>query len=120
MLKPIPYKILSQNGIIKVPNGVDKWQNPTYTECEINHIHLQNTNEVRKSKDNTEVVLTSVLFIDARLSTPRYDLTNMADTAQANGSDLKITIDGIEYTVQTVDALPDDEGKLHHWELGLI
>ena len=120
MLKPIPFRILSQNAEIKVASSVDEWQKVTYTTYTILHVHLQNTNEVRKTTNNTEVVLTSILFIDGRLSSPQYDFNKLENISQENGSDMKAMVDGITYTVQSVDAVPDDTGQMHHWELGLI
>lgn len=32
----------------------------------------------------------------------------------------RIEINGISYTLVSVDAVPDDRGRLHHYELGLV
>ena len=48
---------------IKVCTGVDAWQKPTWQETTVRNVHIQNTNEVRKSTNNTEVVLLSLIHI---------------------------------------------------------
>ena len=68
MLRPIPQSLLGDLAIIKVCTGMDAWQKPVWQDYEVSRVHLQNTNEVKKTKENTEVVLRSTLFIDARLS----------------------------------------------------
>ena len=120
MLKPIPSRILRSTATVKVCNGVDSYQNQTYTEYTINKVHLQPTNEIRKTQDNTECVLRSVLFVDAKTSTPFIDWCALFQTAHRNLGDMRVIVRGEEYTVQSVDALRDDTDTLHHWEVGLV
>ena len=40
--------------------------------------------------------------------------------AALQDSDVRVIIRGIEYTVQSVDALRDDTDLLHHYEIGLV
>lgn len=107
---------------------MDAWQNAqnpqTYT---VQPVHLQNTNETRKTKDNTEVVLRSVLFIDGRLSQPVLDYDALAQQSQAAGKPLRCTVSNAagevygEYDVVTVDPVPDVPAtRVHHIELGLV
>ena len=70
MLRPIPRRILSDNAILKIPTSIDIYQNPRYETYNMNNIHVQNTNQVIKNTENTEVVLRAVLFFDCRLSNP--------------------------------------------------
>lgn len=120
MLQPIPKRILTKTATISVPTGVDSWQKPTYTTTTVYYTHLQNTNEVRKTKDNTEIVLRSILFIDVKISTPSLDYLALERTAETNNHDMKVTVDSVDYKVQIVDAVPDDTGATHHYELGLV
>jgi hypothetical protein len=105
---------------VKVCSGVDLYQNQTYTEYTVNKVHLQPTNEIRKTVDNTECVLRSVLFVDAKTSTPALDWCALLQTAHANKGDMRVIVRGEEYTVLTIDALRDDTDGLHHYEVGLV
>lgn len=120
MLKPIPSRILRSTATVKVCSGVDHYQNQTYTEYTVNKVHLQPTNEIRKTADNTDCVLRSVLFVDARTSTPSLDWCALLQTAHENQGDIRVIVRGDEYTVLTVDALRDDTDRLHHFEVGLV
>ena len=120
MLKPIPSKILRSTATIKVCSGVDAYQNQTYTEYTVKRVHLQPTNEIRKTQTNTDCVLRSILFVDARTSTPFLDYYALLQTAHNLGGDVRVVVRNEEYTVLTVDALRDDSDRLHHFELGLM
>ena len=120
MLRPIPARILTHSATLKQCTGIDVWEAPTYTDTELTHICVQPSHETRMDNTNTEVALTSVAFIDARLSTPRgFDFQAAQDASEANGAPLALIYGGRHYTVLTVDALCDDTGAYHHTELGL-
>lgn len=119
MLKPIPSKILKTAATVKVCNGVDRYQNQTYTEYALKRVHLQPTNEIRKTQDNTEINLRSILFVDARTSTPHLDWCALLQTAHTNFGDIRVVIRSVEYTVISVDELRDDTDTLHHYEISL-
>lgn len=120
MLKPIPSRILRSTATVKVCKAVDLYQNQTYDEYTVNKVHLQPTNEIRKTQDNTECVLRSILFVDAKTSTPLLDWCALFQTAHNNRGDMRVIVRGEEYTVLSVDALRDDTDQLHHFEVGLI
>lgn len=120
MLKPIPSKILKSTATVKVCNGVDMYQNPSYTEYTVQRVHLQPTNEVRKTQSDTECVLRSILFVDAHTSTPQLDWCALLRAAHDVEGDMRVVVRGVEYTVFTVDELRDDTDGLHHWEVGLV
>ena len=120
MLKPIPSKILKSTATVKVCSGVDMYQNQTYTEDSVKRVHLQPTNEIRKTQSNTEVVLRSILFVDAHTSTPVLDWCALLRQAHDLDGDMRVVVRGVEYTVLTVDELRDDTDGLHHWEVGLV
>lgn len=120
MLAPIPRQILTDSMTLFVPTGIDVYQNPTGDTYTVANVHLQNTNEIRRTATNSEVVLRSLLFVDARQSSPSLDYVALARAAQAVGAQMTTTMNGVLYTVKTVDAVPDDTGKTHHWELGLV
>ena len=127
MLRPIPGVLLSDNVTIKVCTGTDIWQKPTWDEYQVSKVHLQDTNEVRKTKENTEVLLRSILFIDGTRSTPHLDYRGLAIQSEAAGKPLRAVVssfDGTllgEFEVLSVDVLPDVPAiRVHHIELGMV
>lgn len=119
MLKPIPAKIMRTTITVKACTGTDRYQKPTYTEYTVKKVHLQPTNEIRKTADNTDCVLRSLLFVDKQHSTPFLDWDALAKTAHDLSGDVKVVCHGEEYTVFIVDKLKDDTDCFHHWEIGL-
>ena len=119
MLRPIPAKIMRSEATVKACTGKDFYQNQEYTEYTVKKVHLQPTNELRKTAVNTSNVLRAVLFVDKRHSTPSLDWMGLFLTAQQNAGDIKVTVRGVEYTVFSVDELRDDTDNFHHWEIGL-
>ena len=120
MLKPIPAKILKSTATVKVCNGVDRYQNQTYTEYALKRVHLQPTNEIRKTQDNTDITLRAILFVDAHTSTPFLDWCALFRDAHVNLGDMRVIVREVEYTVIGVDELRDDTDNLHHWEVSLV
>ena len=118
-LRPIPAKILRSTATVKACVGLDRYQNQTFNVYTVKRVHIQPTNEIRKTADNTDCVLRSILFVDGRHSTPALDWWALFNTAHENGGDIKVTIRNQEYTVFTVDELRDDTDCFHHWEIGL-
>lgn len=126
MLSPIPRSILRDTLTLYVPQSFDQYQNPvnvsTYT---VNNVHLQIDNSTIKRSDNSEVMLRGILFVDARLSCPRLDYEELQEAVQAAGGVMTCRVTdrrgktSKEMTILAVDALPDDEDNLHHWELGV-
>ena len=119
MLKPIPAKIMRSTAMVKACTGMDFYQNQSYTEYTLKKVHLQPTNELRKTASNTSNVRRAVLFVDKRHSTPSLDWNSLFLAAQAVAGDIKVTVRGITYTVFSVDELRDDTDCFHHWEIGL-
>ena len=119
MLKPIPSKILRSTATVKVCTGTDMYQNQTYATYTVHHVHLQPTEQIIKTKDNTDKQLSSVLFVDVRHSSPTLDWRALLEQAHDNGGDMRVIVRGIEYTALTADGLRDDTDRLHHWEIGL-
>ena len=119
MLRPIPAKIMRSTATVKVCTGVDRYQNQTFSEYTVHKVHLQPTNELKKTDVNTSNVLRAVLFVDRRHSTPELDWLALFQQSQRLAGDIKIIVRGIEYTVFSVDELRDDTDTFHHWEIGL-
>ena len=118
MLRPIPAQILRSTATVKACTGLDRYKNPVYEVYTVERVHIQPTNEIRKTPTNTDCTLRSLLFADAKRSTP-LDWWGLFTTAHDMGGDLKVVVRGVEYTVFTVDELRDDTDTFHHWEIGL-
>ena len=119
MLRPIPAKIMRSTATVKCCTGIDRYQNQTYETYTVKKVHLQPTNELKKTAVNTSNVLRAILFADRRNSTPDLPWMPLFLTAQKYAGDIKIIVRGIEYTVFSVDELRDDTDCFHHWEIGL-
>lgn len=119
MLRPIPAKIMRSTATVKCCTGIDRYQNQTYETYTVKKVHLQPTNELKKTAANTSNVMRAVLFVDRRHSTPNLDWMNLFKIAQEIPGDIKVTVRGIEYTVFTVDELMDDTDCFHHYEISL-
>lgn len=132
MLSPIPCRILTDTVTFYVPGGFDEYQTPTgETQIEISHVHLQADNVTRRQSTNAsgynnEVTLSGILFIDSRYSQPLPDLEALQRQTQERGGvmtcEVQTRLGGLQgpFTVLIVDALPDDEGRLHHYEIGVV
>ena len=119
-MKPIPPSLLKDTATVKVCTGVDGYQNQTYTEYTAERVHIQPTNEIRKTQDNTECTLRSILFVDAQLSRPSLDWAALLRGAHEVQGDMRVVCDGDEYTVVGCDKLKYKNNELHHWEIALI
>ena len=127
MLRPIPSRLLRDLVTIKVCTGMDAWQNPDWDDYIVSNVHLQNSNEVRKSKDNTEVVLRAILFIDSVRSVPALDYGALMDQSEAAGKPMCCIVQDAlgnisgDFEVILVDLVPDvPANRIHHVELGLV
>ena len=119
MLRPIPAKILRSTATVKVCNGVDMYQNQTYTTYTVRKVHLQPTERIVKTVSNTDQQLSSILFVDVRHSSPALNWAALLHEAHDKGGDVRVTVRGIEYTVAVVDLLRDDTDNPHHWEISM-
>lgn len=127
MLAPIPRRMLQSSAVFHVPTAIDGYQKPTaVTDYAVAHVHIQADDVTIRTSQNTEVQLRGTLFVDAKFSAPAYDYEALQQTAHAAGGVMTVTVTDRHgaasgpYTVLTVDGLPDDEDRLHHWELGLV
>ena len=127
----MPWRILTDTLKLYVPTGFDRYQKPTNTETyTISHIHCQADNITRyvntqSSGMDTEVTLKGVVFIDARHSRPVPDIEALQEATQKLGGVMTCEIISASgstsgpYNILTVDALPNDNGRLHHYEIGV-
>jgi hypothetical protein len=117
---PIKASVLRSTATVKVCNGTDIYQNQTYTEYTVQRVYVQPTEEIVKTMDNTDQRLKSILFVDARRSSPALDWHALFQSAHDKGGDVRVVIRDVTYTVASVDGLRDGTDTLHHWEIGLV
>ena len=110
----------------KAPTSFNVYQEAQYEETTVKHVHIQNANDIKFSTDNTEVTLSAIIYVDARISKPSLDYSKMEYEAERIGGTCKATIthrtgaESGEFTVKTVEAIPDDTGAIHHYEIGVV
>lgn len=130
-IKRFPRRPFRDTLVLSVPAGFDEYQKPlTPTEYTVYNVHLQACNQTKRTGDrnsyNNEVVLKGKVWVYPLYSTPHYDYIALQAATQAAGGVMTCTVttkDGSShgpFTILTVDALPDDEDNLHHFELGLV
>lgn len=126
MLAPIPSAMLKDSAVFHVPVSMDEYQKPVYDDMPVEHVHIQNCNQVYHGANDEQIRLNSILFVDGRKSLPVYDYMAIMASAQAVGADITVTVteangNSSEYTVVKVDACPDVPAtKIHHTEIGLV
>ena len=120
MLGTIPPRILTHNCTLEVCTGHDAYRMPVWQSHSVTRVHFQPGAFTRKTRENTEVALQGILFVDARLSSPKLDWFALSRQSEEAGESLRVTVNGNVYTVLSVDALPDDTGRLHHFEVSLV
>ncbi len=127
MLRPIPPRLLNDTVVLKIPAEKDDWQNPIYKEVRINRVHLQSAHNITKSKDNTEVLLSAILFIDCKLSYPKADIDCLQNYSEKNGGNMRAVVYNArgqkvgDFSVMTVDGITDyPSTQNHHIEVGLV
>ena len=126
-LSPIPARMLHDSATFYVVKSMDRYQEKTYDEYPVSHVHLQNASDVIIGPDNTEVQLKAMLFVDCKKSTPVLDLYTLQKTSLANGDTMRVEVKDASgtlidnFAVLKVDGIPDVPATTtHHWELSLI
>lgn len=119
MLRTIPKRIMTHSATLKAVATTDRWGSATYTEYNLVKVHIQPTHEVTKNATDKSVNLKSVLFYDPRVSSPLVDWSELQSSSDLADGQMKVVYNGKEYTVWSIDLLPDDEGRLHHVEVAL-
>ena len=125
MLSPIPSVMLKDSAVFHVPVSIDEYQKAVYQDYAVNHLHIQNSNAIKQSVTDEEVVLRAILFVDNKRSTPVYDYMALMAQAEAVGAQITVTVteasgNSAEYTVELIDAVPDVPAiRTHHTEIGL-
>lgn len=110
---------MTHSATLKVVQETDRWGKPTYTDYTLSKIHVQPTREIVKNAEDKNVNLNAVLFYDPRVSSPVIDWESLQKSSESANGQMKVLYNSNEYTVWSIDLLPDDEGVLHHVEVSL-
>ena len=117
MLRTIPKRIMTGSATLRSLVSSGRWGDGEYNDISLTHIHMQPTHDVTKSSTDKNVNLNAVLFYDPRVSRPVLDWEALQGRADVANGQMKVVCGGREYTVWSIDLLPDDEGRLHHVEV---
>ena len=117
MLRTVPKRIMTHSATLKAVQSMDRWGNAEYVSYDLERVHIQPTHEVTKNSTDKNVNLNAVLFYDPRVSSPSVDWSALQTASDIANGQMKVVYAGKEYTVWSIDMLPDDEGRLHHVEV---
>ena len=117
-MKPPKY-VYNATIAVNVCQSVDRWQAATDTTTTVKGVNFQDAHDTALNKDNTEVSLRALVFIDSDYSTPHLDYWSLQKSSETAGRPMTITYGGDLYEVLTVDRVDNQHGKLDHWELSL-
>jgi len=107
----IPKSLLIHDVILHRVSGEDKWGNSTLDSgIHVTRVRMEPSGKIGRDKNNAEIQLAATMVYDCKNSVPRN---------QAFCIDDIIVFNGVRHKIQVVEPLYDD-GKLHHYELGLI
>mgnify|MGYP001625464548 CR=1 FL=1 len=110
-MRAIPRRLLIHTLTVSRLVGQDRWGKGTMEPAEnLTHVRLEPSGKIVKTKDNQEVQLAAVLFFDIRHSRP---------AGQKFRENMILGFNGEHFRVETVEPLYD-EGRLHHYEIGLV
>ena len=110
-MRSIPRRLLIHTLTVDQVVVKDRWGKATMEPAEeLAHVRLEPSGKIVKTKDNQEVQLAAVLFFDCRHSRP---------IGQKFRDGMILGFNGECYRVETVEPLYD-EGRLHHYEIGLV
>ena len=112
-VRPIPRSLLIHAAIYKPYPAGDGFGTPaTAADISLDHIRMEPSHQLTRTKDNNEVKLRALLIYDARSSNPGgMDFSGAEGNRILFGSEL--------YKIVSSEPLYDNH-RLHHWELGLI
>lgn len=125
-LKRLPRSIFRDTMTVLVPTTYDGYQAAATAQNVVKNVHVQADNHTRKTANNTEVTLKGKVWVYPPYSAPMLDFETLQEQAQALGGVLTCMITNKAgttsgpYTILEVNAFPDNEDNLHHYELGLV
>lgn len=110
-MRPIPKRLLIHKITVESVTSKDRWgKEITVPAHDLEYIRMEPSTKIVRGKDNVEIQLAAILFFDCHYSRPR-------DQKFVDG--MILGFNGEKYRVATVEPLYD-EGRLHHYEVGLV
>ena len=110
-MRAIPRRLLIHTLTVGRAVTKDRWgKTTTEQEESLTYVRLEPSGKIIKTKHNQEIQLAAVLFFDCRHSRP---------IGQEFQEGMIFGFNGERYRVETVEPLYD-EGRLHHYEIGLV
>ena len=110
-MRPIPKALLINTVTHAKEERVDRWSEGCLTdEQTLQRVRIEPSSKVVRDSNSAEIQLAATLFYDCKNSRPR---------GVAFTEDDIIIFNGQKHKIQLVEPLYD-EGRLHHYELGLI
>lgn len=110
-IKPVPLKLLIHTVTLRHKSNDGNWNDSDYTEQTLYHVRLEPKKTMVYSKENQQITMNSILFIDNTHST-KPDNISLDDDIVFNGE---------VFTIKSIDkhyALDSDVP--HHYEIGLV
>lgn len=106
----IPKSMLPHSCTLETPLDEDEYGKVSYSEpVTLKNVRIDPSSSISTDKQNRELRLSAVLI---------YDCRNSSGT-DGFEEEQRITFEGREYTVHSIDKLYDRR-KLHHYEVGLV
>lgn len=110
-MRPIPKVLLIHTVIHAKGEKTDRWSEEQLSDKEtVRRVRMEPSSKVIRDKNSSEIQLSATLFYDCKNSRPQGMMFAVDDIIVFNGQ---------KHKVQLVEPLYD-EGRLHHYELGLI
>lgn len=109
-MKPIPLSALCHSVALLSGITTDRFQNETVgSETTIRNVRVSPSSKRISTKDNTQVTLSALLFVDMQHSKPIVSFSE-AD---------RIVFQGTSYRIVEIKPVYDFN-QIHHYEIGLI
>lgn len=103
-----------------VATGIDRWSAVTWADYPIAGVNVQPSHDTARTKDNTEVSMKAIIFIDSAYSNPFLSLVALQDESEAHGHQMKVTFGSENMTVASIEPIYDEYCRLDHFEVGCI
>lgn len=120
MVRKPPKHVYGMECTFHVASDIDKWSAVQWTDYAINGVNVQPAHDTTRTKDNTEVSVKAVIFIDSAYSNPFYSLLTLQKESESHGHQMTVTWGGETMTVATVEPLYDEFCRLDHFEVTCI
>ena len=108
------------NVVFHVCGSLDRWQSVNWVDYPIYGVNVQPTHDTTRTKDNTEVSMKAIIFIDSAYSNPFESLLTLQNESEGNGHQMTVTFGAETLTVAKVEPIYDEFCRLDHYEVSCI